>query len=627
MQKSGPAADKPMLISTLFQQTAEKSPDVIALGEKVNGEWIHYTYKQYYDNVVQVAKAFIKLGLEPCNGVGIIGFNCPEWFFADLGAIFAGGFATGIYTTNSPDACRYVADNAQCNIMVVENDQQLQKILQVRDQLPHLKAIVQYHGQPKERYPDVYSWSEMMKLGSRDKQLDTLLEDRISKQAPNKCCTLIYTSGTTGNPKGVMLSHDNVTWSARQLAELVRAPYASEVLVSYLPLSHVAAQIVDIFGPIACAAAVYFAQPDALRGSLGKTLKEVRPTTFLGVPRVFEKMQEAMIAVGRSSGTIKRTIASWAKSIGLSANMDGGSSSSVMFSLADMLVFSKVREALGLDRCKLLASGAAPISKETLEFFLSLNIRITQVYGMSETSGMQTIELPWCFRFGSAGQDFRGVKTIIDSPDKDGNGEILMDGRHVFMGYLGMEAQTREVIDSLGRLHSGDVGRRDSDGFLYITGRIKELIITAGGENVPPVPIEDRLKFELPAISNCMLIGDKRKFLTILITIKTELTPDTQEPTDKLSPVTLQWSRGLGSDATTVNDVKNDVTLLKSIQSAIDRVNKVSTSRAQCIQKWCILPRDFSVGGGELGPTLKLKRSVVEQMYRHTIDEFYVEKD
>jgi long-chain-fatty-acid--CoA ligase ACSBG len=233
--------------------------------------------------------------------------------------------------------------------------------------------------------------------------------------------------------------------------------------------------------------------------------------------------------------------------------------------------------------------------------------------------------VPWCFRIGSVGREFPGVSTVINNPDEDGNGEILMDGRHVFMGYLNMDDVTQETIDEKGRLHSGDIGRIDEDGFMYVTGRIKELIITAGGENVPPVPIEDRLKAELPAVSNCMLIGDKRKFLSLLITLKTEINEDTQEPTEKLLPVVLNWCRSNDSPAMTVGDVQHDVALLKSIQAAIDRVNKSATSRAQCIQKWCILPRDFSVFGGELGPTLKLKRSVVEQLYHHTIDEFYAE--
>lgn len=627
LEATGPASDKPILVHDLLKEAAEKSPDAIALGQKVNGEWQTYNYKQYYSIVKQVARAFIKLGLEPFNGVGIIGFNSPEWFFADLAAVFAGGLATGIYTTNSPDACHYVADNARCNIIVVENDQQLQKILQIRAKLSHLKAIIQYTGQPKEKYPDVYSWSEMLQLGAEEDVLNELLEKRLAAQAANKCCTLIYTSGTTGNPKGVMLSHDNLTWSARQLCKVAHAEFAAEVGISYLPLSHVAAQIVDLYGPIACSASVYFAQPDALKGSLGKTLKEVRPTTFLGVPRVWEKMHEAMVAIGKNNGFVKRSIASWARGVGLYNNLAAmnGASRSFTFSIADMLVFSKVKAALGLDRCKMCCSGAAPMNKDTLDFFLSLDLPVMEVYGMSESTGMQAMETPWKYRMGSCGCDFLGVKTIIDEPDKEGNGEILMEGRHVFMGYLNMEDQTRATIDEKGRLHSGDVGRKDEDGFLHITGRIKELLITAGGENVPPVPIEDRLKVELPAISNCMLIGDKRKFLSMLITIRSEINADTQEPTNRLSPVALQWARSLGSDAVLVSDVQRDVALLKSVQAAVDRVNKAATSRAQCVQKWCILPRDFSEHGGELGPTLKLKRSVVEKMYHNTIDEFYSE--
>lgn len=629
MESSGPASEKPVSVVTAFKKTVDKNPEHKALAAKVNGQWKYYSYRKFYSLVRQAARAFIKLGLEPCHGVGILGFNSPEWFISDLASIFAGGFATGIYTTNNAEACHYVAENAKCNIIVVENDQQLQKFLQVRSRLPHLKAIVQYSGKPKADLPNVYSWDQMMALGSED--LEPELEKRIRQLAPNMCCTLIYTSGTTGNPKGVMISHDNIIWTAKMIVRALDAKFNQEIIVTYLPLSHIAGQLIDIFGPMICGGTIYFAQPDALKGSLGVTLKEARPTFFLGVPRVWEKMQEAMLAVAKSNGAVTRSVAAWAKKVGLKGNQAimNGDSTPVFFGLANRLVFKKVRLALGLDRCKICLSGAAPIMKETLDFFFGLNIPIFEVYGMSESSGPHTVATPSTFFITSVGKEFPGAKTLLADRDADGNGEICMGGRHVFMGYLNMEDKTREAIDSNGWLHSGDIGKKDAKGFLYITGRIKELIITAGGENIPPVLIEDKVKECLPCISNCMLIGDKRKFLSMLLTLKTEVDTDTLEPKDRLIPAAVDWCKSVGSQAKTVTDVigKQDVAVLKAIQAGIDAANKRATSRAQCIQKWSVLPRDFSVPGGELGPTLKLKRQVVTKMYAHTIDAFYADLD
>lgn len=625
----GVSAEKPFSVITLVRNTVKKFPNVNAFAVKRNGQWVKTTYRQYLDNIWQAAKSFIKLGLEEYHGVGIVGFNSPEWFISDLGAIFAGGFAVGIYTTNSAEACHFVADNSQCNILVVENDQQLQKILKVRDRLPHLKAIIQYNGNPKESYPDVLSWQQFLDVG---KDLpDSAVEGRIANMAPNKACLLIYTSGTTGNPKGVMLSHDNITWTAKVIANSVTSVELAgkEHIISYLPLSHIAAQMIDIYVPFIIGATVWFAQPDALKGSLGETLKEVRPTAFFGVPRVWEKMQEKMVAIGKQNTGMRKKIASWARGVGLKGNLAimNGRSPPVTFSIANKIVFKKVKAALGLDRCKICLTGAAPITRDTLEFFLSLNIPLMELYGMSESSGPHTVNLPGKHHLLSVGQELPGVLTKLDNPDKDGNGEICMAGRHVFMGYLENEEKTKETLDSEGWLHTGDIGKKDKDGFLYITGRIKELLITAGGENVAPVPIEDNVKEELPIVSNCMLIGDKKKFLSLLITLKTEVNPDTAMPTDKLTRPAVEWCQSVGSNARSLSDIldNQDENVLKAIQAGIDAANKRAPSRAQVIQKWSILPRDFSIPGGELGPTLKLKRSVVLKMYEKTVNAFYGE--
>lgn len=633
--ESGPAAQPPVTVHEAFEQAVQRFGKYTALSWKEGEQWKKFSYSEYYDTCRIAAKSFLKLGLERCHGVGILGFNSPEWFISDIGAIFAGGFAVGIYTTNSPEACQYVAENCQANILVVENHKQLQKILQIQDKLPHLKAIIQYKDALKEKRPNLYTWEEFLELGRNEP--DTKLDEIIASQKPNQCCTLIYTSGTTGQPKGVMLSHDNLTWTAFATARYVNLDYADqsqEQVISYLPLSHIAAQMIDIWITMQVGGATYFAQPDALKGSLANTLREIRPTAFMGVPRVWEKMQEKMKAIGAKSSTVRRKVASWAKDVGLQTNLSkmeqqNGSAAraSLNYRLAKRLVFRKVRKALGLDRCRLCFTGAAPITKETLEFFLSLDLPVYELYGMSESSGPHTISLPNAFRLTSCGKVIPGFQTKLFSLDAEGNGEICFWGRHVFMGYLNMPEKTEEALDAEGWLHSGDLGKHDKDDFLFITGRIKELIITAGGENIPPVPIEDAVKEVVPLISNAMLIGDKRKFLSMLLTIKSEVNAETGAPEDELTPEAVEFCRKLGSNATRVSEIAGgrDHLVQAAIQEGINKVNKKATSNAQRIQKFTVLEQDFSITGGELGPTMKLKRPVVMKMYKEQIENFYKE--
>ncbi|KAJ7416800.1 Long-chain-fatty-acid--CoA ligase ACSBG2 [Pitangus sulphuratus] len=562
MEDQGAGSEPPKTVHQLFQEAVNKYGDYYALASKKGGQWVRLTYKMYYDECCKAAKSFLKLGLQRFHGVGILGFNSAEWFIADIGAILAGGFAVGIYTTNSPEACHYVAENCSADVIVVENQKQLQKILEIEDRLPQLKAIVQYGEEIKEKRPNLYS--------------------------------LTWTALVAG--RSIMLTDPK----ERQ-----------EQVISYLPLSHIAAQMSDIWSAMTFGVQVYFAQPDALKGSLVETMREVRPTAFLGVPRVWEKMEEKMKSVGMKSSALRRKVASWAKGVGLQTNlkrMNGYSEVPVNFRLAKHLVYRKVRKALGLDRCTKCYTGAAPITRETLEFFLSLNIPVLELYGMSESSGPHTISLPHAFKLTSCGKALPGCQTLIHKPDRDGTGEICFSGRHIFMGYLNMEDKTKEAIDEDGWLHSGDLGKHDKDGFLYITGRIKELIITAGGENIPPVPIEDAVKNAVPIISNAMLVGDKAKFLAMLLTLKCKVDAETGEPGDELTPEALEYCQKLGSKATKVSEIisSKDKAIYAAIQKGITAVNEGATSNAQKVQKWVLLEKDFSLFGGELGPRTTL---------------------
>ncbi|XP_029953055.1 long-chain-fatty-acid--CoA ligase ACSBG1 isoform X1 [Salarias fasciatus] len=621
--------EKPVTVHQMFKTAVERYGNMHALASKINDKWEKITFFEYYQLCRKAAKSFIKLGLERFHGVAILGFNSAEWFISAIGAIMAGGIMTGIYATNSPEACQYVASDSKANVVVVENQKQLDKILQIRDSLPHLRAIVQYSGQADENISNLYSWEHFMELGVDVS--DQNLDDIIDSQRANQCCVLIYTSGTTGKPKGVMLSHDNITWTAKNASragDVQPADTKQESLVSYLPLSHVAAQMYDLWTGIQFGELVYFAQPDALKGSLVTTLREVCPTSHMGVPRVWEKMMEKIKYAISQCGYVKKKLATWAMSVSLEVNQrfllkDEGKP--FLFFLADSLVLQKLRAELGFSCCQKFFSGAAPISTETMQFFLGLNIRLYEVYGMSESTGPHFMSGANAYKLPSCGKVVPGCRYKMADVDSEGTGEICFWGRNIFMGFLNMEDKTREILDEDGWLHSGDLGKIDEEGFLYITGRIKELIITAGGENVPPVPIEEAVKAELPIISNAMLIGDKRKFLSMLLTLKCCSNTETMEPTEALSLEAVEFCKQLGSHATTVSDIVEgqDKEVYQAIKEGIERVNAGATSNAQRIQKWTVLRKDFSVSGGELGPTMKLRRPVVLEMYHSVIESLY----
>ncbi|XP_058801294.1 long-chain-fatty-acid--CoA ligase ACSBG2-like [Phymastichus coffea] len=619
---------EPISVPGLLARAARDYPYRPALVSQpdADGNRAIITYRVYESQVRSVAKAFLHLGLERHHSVCILGFNAPQWFIADLAAIYAGGFAAGIYTTNSAEACQYCAQTSRANIIVVENNSQLKKILKIKGNLPKLKAIVQYEGIPKAK--NVLSWNELLEIGR--KQSDNQLNKVLKTIGVNECCTLVYTSGTTGNPKAVMLSHDNLLSDADATKMMLGLREAQEVIISFLPLSHSAAQCADVFLSIAVAATVHIADKNALKGSLLDTLLAVRPTIFFAVPRVWEKIHEKMQAALQNDGLVRSWIIGWARAQGSKTNtnrMKGIEPKSTTYRLAKWLVFGKLKASLGLDRCHSHISGAAPLSSDVKQYFMSFDIVIMDCYGMSECAGPHTITTSREFRLGSIGRTLPGFATKLDNMDDRGEGEICMNGRHVFMGYLNNPEKTNETKDQNSWLHSGDLGKMDADGFLYITGRIKELVITAGGENIPPVRIEDLVKEQCPAISNAMLVGDTRKYLTILIALKTQMDVETGAPLDAFSEKTLNWAQALGSSSTTVTEVltTRDHVIEREISEAIDRANEKAISNAQRVQKFRILPHDFSIPTGELGPTLKLKRNEVLHKYADLIDDMYKE--
>ncbi|XP_064110222.1 long-chain-fatty-acid--CoA ligase ACSBG2-like [Macrobrachium nipponense] len=626
----------PISVHTLMHKRATKNSNAIALAAKKDGKWKYWTYKDYYDESRIAAKAFIKLGLERFKGVCIMGGNAPEWVIANFGAIFAGGLSAGVYPTSTPEACRYLADNCKAQILVLEDKACLDRFLAVKDSLPSVKAIVQWSGSPGAT--GVLSWSDLMDMGKLEP--DDELNERLSLAAVNQCCYLTYTSGTTGPPKGVMCSQDNLTYVGELYRKNNNHEFGKERLVSYLPLSHIAAQVVDIYTCITILGELYFAEPDALKGTLVKTLTEAQPTGFMGVPRVWEKMYESLMRAGTQAPLYKKILAKWAKEQGLQyykavlENRKLSVYEQVSHSLAKKLVLNKIKEAIGFGKLHQCVSVAAPVDDYLLEYFLSLDIPVVNVYGMSENITVCAFSYAeqGRFKIGSCGKVAPQIEVCIKSipGGTPGEGEIIMKGRPVCMGYLEMPEKTHEAIDDEGWLHSGDVGHFDEEGFLYITARIKELIITAGGENVPPVIIEEIIKKELPFISNAMLVGDNKKFLSLLLTLKAEVDEITAESLPELTPYCKRVLTRMGCEARTVAEALDEVkknpngALAKAIQEGIDRYNdNHAVSNAQKIRNWRLLPADFSSYSGEYNNTLKLKRFYVLDKYKDLIDSMY----
>ena len=385
----------------------------------------------------------------------------------------------------------------------------------------------------------------MLEIGRGE--TDDELNRRLAGQATNQACTLVYTSGTTGNPKGVMLSQDNITWTCQRAHEVYDWKYDFEEVVSYLPLSHVAGTFIDIYLIMYGGGTVWFADKMALQGTLLKTLVEAKPTLFFGVPRVYEKIQEKMMLVAKTNTGLKKKLSDAAKEAALEhhfATFEGKPGGGLKYKLGKKVVMSKVAKALGFERTRGFYSSAAPLSEDVFRYFCSLDMPIQELLGSSETTGPQTASTSGTgIRLGSVGRPYDSWDVHVLNPDSTGLGEIATRGRNACMGYLWEEGKTAELIDAEGYVLSGDLGRFDKDGFLFVSGRQKEIIVTGGGENIAPVPIEDAIKEVLKDyFANCLVIGDKRKHLACILTLRTVL-DDMNQPTDKLHPEVKEVSK------------------------------------------------------------------------------------
>lgn len=591
------AATIPQAFKIRVQTVGDKNVLAAKKGAR-DGPWTKWTWKQYYAEVRNVAKALMALGCKHHEAVNVLAFNSPEWFFVAMGGVFAGTTPAGIYITNNGPSCEYIINHSKAKVVFVDNDGQLQKILSVRTNCPTLTAIVHWGPDcPKDgSVPGLMSWGAFVALASKvsDKELDA----RIDSMLPDSACYLSYTSGTTGPPKAVMYSHDNVLWGMKYLFKVVTTNAVNfgldEREISYMPLSHIAGNL-QLLGAICLPpnhnSEVYFAFPDAMAGSLPGTIMEVRPTHFLGVPRVWEKLAVGLQANAAAKPELKKNSKAWKASI-------------------------------GLDQIKCATTGAAPIDPQLLEFYDSIMVDIFEVYGMTENTAYSHYSKRGQRKIGSVGpaltDENSGAKLA------KGSKEICTWSRGVMMGYMYNPQKSLETFDEEGFLRTGDVGEV-KDGFTFITGRIKEMLITGGGENVAPVVLELVIKERLPALSNVTMVGDKQKYLIALLTLKLE--PDGKGGfLDKLAPE----AKAVDPTCTTFADVEKSKVWKAYLDKGIEDANKVAISRVQWTRKYKLIPGDFSPVVGpmpELTPTMKLKRDVVMKKYENEIKATYGPED
>jgi len=632
-------------------------------------EWKCWTYKEYYNDVVKAAKSLLKIGVQQHDAVNIFGFNSPEWFVGEMCAIFVGAKAAGIYPSDTAEQVSFKCRHSGASVAFVEDASKLKKFQKAAQDSTRLRAVVSWACDPIEikgadgKDIPCYSWEQFMALG--DDVKDEELEERIAKVEPGHCCGLIYTSGTTGAPKAVMISHDNVIFEVNVVLGDLQHIYnvaQEERILSYLPLSHVAGMMIDMVMPLLFTEktpgwwVAHFARPYDLKvGAIGDRLRLVQPTLFLGVPRVWEKVAEKVKAIGAAKPACIRSLSGWCKGKLLAHQMNcqlGGDGSKKCCHCLAAKILGAVKTALGLNQCRYGFTGAAPITKDTLEYFGSLGININEVYGMSECTGATTWSIDSAHVWGSCGfkmnsSEVKIFKVNPETGDKkecpladnlfesteEEQGEICFRGRHIMSGYLAnpdlgidhvqeIQRKTDAAIDAEGWLHSGDKGTMDKRGMVKITGRYKELIIGAGGENIAPVPIENSIKRLCPALSNVLMIGDQRKYNVALITLKAKGATGELPGGNDLDGPALK----VNESVTTISGACKDNTYIQAITDAITATNSDGSccpSNAAKVQKFTILPADFSVVGGELTPTFKTKRSVVRKKYKTVLDMMY----
>ncbi len=586
---------KSKTLADLLPLAAQTYGSMPAVRYKDDGKWVDRSFSEVQEIVRPLALGLAELGVVKGDRVSILGNTRPEWTYFDFAALSIGATVVPIYQTNSPEECRYVLENSDAKVVVVEDDEQLEKIREVRDKLPQLEQIVRMTGASD----DALSMEDLAAKGAGGDQ--GRWESLYSAVTPADICTFIYTSGTTGPPKGCIISHGNY----RSMLDMVNETSVIEgedVSYLYLPLAHSFALLIQL-GSFDLGATIAYWERDPLK--ILPNLAELKPTYFPSVPRIFEKIYTAANSGVEKEGGLKQKIFNWA--IGVGAKMraverSGGKPGFLLtrqYAFADEKVLSKIRNLFG-GKLRLAVSGAAPINPEILRFFDAAGVLVLEGWGMTETSTAATISSPDDFKVGTIGKPFPGCEVKIAD-----DGEILVKGPNVFQGYHKNEEATRETIVD-GWLHTGDIGEIDSDGFIKITGRKKDIIITAGGKNITPANLEADIK-QHPLVSQCVVVGDRQPYLVALVTL------DPEEA--------AAYAKEHGLDETPEQLAAN-ADVKASIEAHVEEINK-NYARVEQVKKIAILKQDLSQETGELTPTLKVKRAVVTSKHESEIEALY----
>src|SRR5215475_3118657 len=594
-------------IPKLFWHQVKARDGRTAFREKDLGIWRATSWREYGERARAVGMGLIKLGLKRGDVVSIMAETVPEWLYADMGTMGAGGISNGIYPTDSAKQVDYIVNDSQSRFLFVEDDEQLDKFIEVRERCPSIAKVFVFDMEGLADFSDpmVMPFDELMALGrAHDQANPGLWETLVDGAKPEELAILVYTSGTTGPPKGAMLSHRNVIFQISNADAFIPVVEGGEQL-AFLPLCHVAERTFTTFLPLRSGAIANFAESVE---TVPENVREVAPTTFFAVPRIWERFYSGIAIRMKEATWIGRLAYRWAIGIGLKvaeAELDGRKPSALLklvYRLADWMVLDNIKRAIGMHRIRFAGTGAAPIAPDLIKWYRALGVDMREVYGQTENCGLAT-GMPDRIKLGTVGVTAPRTETRI-SPE----GEILLRGPHVFMGYLNQPEKTAETLRD-GWLHTGDVGTVDNEGYLRITDRMKDIIITAGGKNITPSVFENLLKFS-PYVSDAVVVGDRRKFLTCLVMIDYDNVAKYAQDAD----VTFT---DFGSLCRTqkVQDL---------IWSEIEEVNR-GFARVETIKKFRLIEHELSAEDDELTPTMKLKREFVNQKYKELIESMYTD--
>lgn len=591
---------------TYFQGHAKEHPQQVAIRHKDYGIWHDVTWSQYGEMVRQVAMGLISLGLKKGECVSIISENRPEWVYADFGIMSAGGVTAGVYATNSPEQCGYIVQNSGSRFYFAENEEQFDKTLKFRKDTPCLEKVIVIEMEGLKRFKDtlLMSFDDLLRMGKEyDEKHPGLFEQRLREVKPDDLAVLIYTSGTTGPPKGAMLTHSNLLYMSEAMEEANPIRDGDETL-SYLPLCHVFEQLFTVMINVRFGTVCNFIEsPDTVMDNM----KEVSPTVTCGVPRIWEKYASGIMIRMSDATLLKRMI--FKASMGIGMKYAGLKLNfkpiplylKTAYLAAYVAVFRKLKERLGFDRVRVAYSGAAPISPDVLKFFNAIGLPLVEGYGQTEGTGVTTVSRKGRLKIGKVGQPLLGLEVKIAS-----DGEILVKGPGIFKGYFKNPEATAETLKD-GWLHSGDVGELDADGFLKITDRKKDLIITAGGKNIAPQNIENQLKFS-SYINDAVVIGDRKKYLVALVAIDEENV--------------IKYAQNHKIQFGTYGSLTQAPEIKQLIQTEVDRVNK-SLAQVEQVKKFAIIPKKLYEEDGEVTPTMKVKRKSINEAYKDIIEKMY----